>query len=158
MIRKRIHAGGKLVTIAAVALCAMMGQTTVANGQVSPSPFERLSGTVAIRLIASEGQDRPRIMRRTDGEVANIIVLDPQITSGRALSDAVTALLVMDAEDPLGRRRSNITASVARVNGGRVYPWAAEALQRLSGAEARRIERFGHHRNILVYLPPFRNR
>ena len=76
------------------------------------------------------------------------------------LSDAVFHLLILEAQDPQGRRRSNNAAQRTRVDQPHpVYSWADEALARLRSAPRRPLEAGPagqRYRTIQIWARPLR--
>ena len=89
-----------------------------------------------------------------------MILLDSATVDALQLSDAVFHLLILEAQDPQGQRRSDNAAQRVRVNQPhRVYLWAEEALARLRSAPCRPLEagRAGErYRTIQIWARPLR--
>jgi hypothetical protein len=117
-------------------------------------------GRIRITLVLTGGGAAPTLLRRAADESPNVILLDSATVDAQQLSDAVFHLLILEAEDPQGQRRSNNAAQRVRVNQPHpVYSWADEALVRLRSAPRRPLEagRAGQrYRTIQIWARPLR--
>ena len=129
--------------------------------QASPlTPPTAPDGRIPITLVLTSGAAEPTVLRRAMGESPNVILLDSATVDAQQLSDAVFHLLILEAQDPQGRRRSNNAAQRVRVDQPHpVYSWANEALERLRSAPRRPMQglRVGQrYRTIQVWARPLR--
>ena len=117
-------------------------------------------GRIPITLVLTSGGAAPIVLRRAAAEAPNVILLDSATVDALQLSDAVFHLLILEAQDPQGQRRSDNAAQRVRVNQPhRVYLWAEEALARLRSAPCRPLEagRAGErYRTIQIWARPLR--
>lgn len=117
-------------------------------------------GRVPITLVLTSGGAAPTVLRRAADESPNVILLDSATVGAQQLSDAVFQLLILEAQDPQGQRRSNNSAQRVRVDQPHpVYSWADEALVRLRSAPRRPLEagRAGErYRTIQIWARPLR--
>jgi hypothetical protein len=117
-------------------------------------------GRIPITLVLTSGGAAPTVLRRAADESPNVILLDSATVDAQQLSDAVFHLLILEAQDPRGQRRSNNAAQRVRVDQPHpVYSWADEALARLRSAPRRPLEvgRAGQrYRTIQVWARPLR--
>ena len=118
-------------------------------------------GRIPITLVLTSGAAEPTVLRRAIvDESPNVILLDSATVDAQQLSDAVFHLLILEAQDPQGRRRSNNAAQRVRVDQPHpVYSWANEALERLRSAPRRPMQglRAGQrYRTIQVWARPLR--
>jgi hypothetical protein len=132
-----------------------------ADAQASAfAPPAAPDGRIPITLVLTSGGGAPTVLRRAADESANVILLDSATMDAQQLSDAVFNLLIMEAQDPQGRRRSNHAAQRIRLDQPHpVYSWANEALTRLRSAPPRPVEalRAGQrYRIIQVWARPLR--
>lgn len=66
-------------------------------------------------------------------------------------------MLISEARDPDGHQRSDRTAQRIRFGQEvRVFPWAAEAIDRLRNSAARPIRGIGRRHTLDLWLPPIR--
>ena len=100
------------------------------------------------------------MLRRAAAESPNVILLDSATVDAQQLSDAVFHLLILEAQDPQGRRRSNNAAQRARIDQPHpVYSWADEALMRLRSAARQPLEvgpAGQRYRTIQIWVRPLR--
>lgn len=116
-------------------------------------------GRIAITLVLTSGGTTPTLLRRAAAESPNVILLDSATVDAQQLSDAVFHLLILEAQDPQGRRRSNNAAQRIRADQPHpVYPWADEALVRLRSAARRPIDNARsagqRYRTVQIWAPP----
>lgn len=98
-------------------------------------------GRIPITVVLTGGGTAPIVLRRTAAESPNVILVDSATVDAQQLSDAVFHLLILEAQDPQGRRRSNNAAQRVRADQPHpVYPWADEALVRLRSAPRRPLQ------------------
>jgi hypothetical protein len=117
-------------------------------------------GRIPITLVLTSGGAAPTVLRRAAVELPNVILLDSASVDALQLSDAVFHLLILEAQDPQGQRRSNNAAQRVRVDQPHpVYPWADDALVRLRGAPRRPLEAGPagqRYRTIQIWARPLR--
>jgi hypothetical protein len=132
---------------AAATLLLILGTATGATAQSgragagASSPAAELD----IAVTVSDHEGPPLILRRTSDAPRNVVLVNPSTADAQQLSDAIRALLLLEAADPAGTRRSDraaasprFTASVPR------FPWAEAMLVRLrASARAPRAENGG---------------
>lgn len=145
----------------AVALVVSASAAPHLAAQASPfTPPAALDGRIHITLVLTGGGAAPTVLRRTGGESPNVILLDSATVNAQQLSDAVFNLLILEAQDPQGQRRSNNAAQRVRVDQPHpAYSWANEALERLRTAPRRPLPglRAGQrYRTIQVWVRPLR--
>lgn len=131
------------------------------SAQASPfTPPSAPDGRIPITLVLTSGGAAPTVLRRPGNEAPNVILLDSATVDAQLLSDAVFHFLILEAQDPQGRRRSNQAAQRVRVDQPHpVYSWADEALERLRSAPLRPLEvgRAGQrYRTIQIWARPLR--
>jgi hypothetical protein len=98
-------------------------------------------GRIPITLVLTSDGAAPTVLRPAADESPNVILLDSATADPQQLSDAVFHLLILEAQDPQGQRRSNNAAQRVRLNQPHpVYAWADEALVRLRSAPRRPVE------------------
>jgi hypothetical protein len=111
-------------------------------------------------LVLTSGGAAPTVLRRAADESPNVILLDSATVDAQQLSDAVFHLLIPEAQDPQGQRRSNSAAQRVRVDQPHpVYSWADEALVRLRSAPRRPLEAGPagqRYRTIQIWARPLR--
>jgi hypothetical protein len=114
-------------------------------------------GRIPITLVLTSSGAAPTVLRRVANESPNVILLDSATVDAQQLSDAVFHLLIMEAQDPQGQRRSNNAAQRVRVDQPHpVYSWADEALERLRSAPRRSMQGLRAGRTIQVWARPLR--
>jgi len=145
-----------LIVVSALA-CAPPASVAELRAQASPfAPFEG-DGGVEITLVLVQNGQPPLTLRRAGAGARNVVLLDSASATPQQLTDAVVSLLAAEAADPNGRDRSDRIASRANLDPHPpVYPWAAEALQRLREAAVRPVAGMGDHRALEIWLPPTR--
>jgi hypothetical protein len=131
------------------------------SAQASPlTPPTGPDGRIPITLVLTSGGAAPTVLRRAADESPNVVLLDSATVDAQQLSDAVFHLLILEAQDPQGQRRSNNAAQRVRVDQPHpVYSWADEALARLRSAPRRPLEvgRAGQrYRTIQIWARPLR--
>jgi hypothetical protein len=131
------------------------------SAQASPfTPPTGPDGRVPITLVLTGGGAAPTVLRRPVDQSRNVILLDSSTVDAQQLSDAVFHLLILEAQDPQGQRRSNNAAQRVRVNQPHpVYSWAEEALARLRSAPHRPLEvgpAGQRYRTIQIWARPLR--
>lgn len=131
------------------------------SAQASPlTPPTGPDGRIPITLVLTSGGAAPTVLRRAADESPNVILLDSATVDAQQLSDAVFHLLILEAQDPQGQRRSNRAAQRVRADQPHpVYSWAEEALVRLRSAPRRPLEvgPAGHrYRTIQIWARPLR--
>ena len=146
--------------------CALLSSgwgAPAAAAQASPlTPPTTPDGRIPITLVLTGGGAEPTVLRRAGDEPRNVILLDSTTVDEQQLSDAVFQFLILEAQDPRGQgRAANAAQRVTLDQPHPVYPWAAEALQRLRGAPGRPVAglRAGaRHRNLQIWANPLRGR
>lgn len=146
--------------------CALLSSgwgAPVVAAQASPlTPPAAPDGRIPITLVLTGGGAAPTLLRRAGDEPRNVILLDSATVDAQQLSDAVFQFLVLEAQDPQGQRRTNNAAQRVQLNQPHpVYPWAADALQRLRSANGRPVAglRAGaRHRTVQIWANPLRGR
>jgi len=139
--------------------CTLLMLTLVV-GEVSAQrdPFtspRSPDGRVPVTLVLVSNGLSPAIMRRAGAEPRNVIVLDAGSASARQLSDALFGLMIMEAHDPNGSKRSDNELSRFRLSKSRpVVSWSSEALIRLQAATTTRIRGVGAGRVLEVWVKP----
>jgi hypothetical protein len=124
------------------------------------TPLTAPDGRIPITLVLTTSGAVPTVLRRAVDESRNVILLDSATVDAQQLSDAVFQLLILEAQDPQGQRRSNNAAQHVRIDQPHpVYSWAGEALARLRNAPRRPLElgRAGQpYRTIQIWARPLR--
>jgi hypothetical protein len=127
------------------------------------SPFASTSSSddrVQITIVLTDRADEPMLMRRAGAGPRNVILLNAGAADPQQLSDAVFQLLVLEAQDPRGERRADDAAQRVRTSAPHpVYPWAAEAVERLRTAsrqQLRGVEHGRQHRTLQLWVPRLR--
>lgn len=131
------------------------------SAQASPlTPPTGPDGRIPITLVLTSGGAAPTVLRRAADESPNVILLDSATVDAQQLSDAVFHLLILEAQDPQGQRRSNNAAQRVRTDQPHpVYSWADEALVRLRSAPRRPLEvgpAGRRYRTIQIWARPLR--
>jgi hypothetical protein len=129
--------------------------------QASPfTPPAAPDGRIPITLVLTSGGAAPTVLRRAADEWPNVILLDSATVDAQQLSDAVFHLLILEAQDPQGQRRSNNAAQRVRVDQPHpAYSWADEALDRLRSGPRRPLQglRAGQrYRTVQIWTRPLR--
>jgi hypothetical protein len=123
----------------------------------SPAPTQPHDSLIVITLVLTNHGSVPMLGRRVNLEPRNVILLDSANVDVQLLSDAVFTLLIMEAVDQQGTRRTNHTVHRASLSQNHpVYPWADEALRRLHGASMVVIRGVGRGRAIEISVPGLR--
>jgi hypothetical protein len=152
--RRTIALAFALVSSAWVTAPQLSAQTNAFTPPTGPD------GRIPITLVLTSGGAAPTVLRRAADESPNVILLDSATVDAQQLSDAVFHLLILEAQDPQGQRRSNNAAQRIRVDQPHpVYSWADEALARLGSAPRRPLEagRAGQrYRTIQIWMRPLR--
>ena len=151
----------RTVALAFALLSSVWATAPHLAAQASPfTPPAAADGRIPITLVLTGGGVGPTVMRRAADESPNVILLDSATVDAQQLSDAVFHLLILEAQDPQGQRRSNNAAQRVRVDQPHpAYSWADEALGRLRGASRRSLEglRAGQrYRTIQIWARPLR--
>jgi hypothetical protein len=117
-------------------------------------------GRIPITLVLTSGGAAPTVLRRAAAESPNVILVDSATVDAQQLSDAVFHLLILEAQDPQGRRRSNNAAQRVRATQPHpVYSWADEALVRLQSAPPRPLAvgpAAQRYRTVQIWARPLR--
>lgn len=123
--------------------------------------LNRENNRIPITIVMADGTGAPVIMRRSSEEPRNLILINPTTTE-RQLEGAIFAFLLVEAQDPEGRQRTDHGAvRVTLPSSSPRFPGAQAALQRLRNAPHRALKglaagaasveiwvspRRGHHR------------
>lgn len=129
--------------------------------QANPlTPPSSPDGRVPIMLVLTENGGAPALLRRAGNGPRNVILLDSTTVDAQQLSDAVFHLLILEAQDPRGERRSDQAAQRVQVSEPHpAYPWASEALDRLRSAArqpVRGVSADRQHRVVQIWATPLR--
>lgn len=148
-------------TLAIAFALVMSARVPHLSTQAGPlTPPTGPDGRIPITLVLTSAGGAPTVLRRADDESPNVILLDSATVDAQQLSDAVFHLLILEAQDPQGHRRSNNAAQRVRVDQPHpVYSWADEALARVRSAPRRPLEvgRAGQrYRTIQIWVRPLR--
>jgi hypothetical protein len=139
-------------------LCMLVLLATPLSAQITPwSPPPSTDDAIPITIVLVDNGSPAGLLRRAAVEPRNVILLDSATVDARALSDAVFSMLIMEAVDGAGRRRSNNEIQRASLSAAHpVYPWADEGLHRLLGAAKEPVRGVGRYRSISIWMPPLR--
>jgi hypothetical protein len=86
----------------------------------------------------------------------NVLIVNSS-TDAKHLSEAIIGLLVAEAQDPQGLRRSDGVAQRVRLDRETPeYPWAREAIDRLKASPERIHPGLGKARAIRIWVAPLR--
>jgi len=134
---------------------------TIFDASAQENPFARPEAQarrIQFTLVSAGKGMPPSIFRRATAEPRNVIMLDPAVADVQQLSDAVYSLLMLEAQDPTGGTRAdNLVRRVRLPASAPVYPWAAEALARLKGAQERPVAGLGRRRTLDLWVAPQRS-
>lgn len=144
------------ILLAAAALAVGSGTAGGARAQASPfTPPAAAEHRVPVTLVLVDGGLPTSFFRRSSADARNVILVNAATADERELSLAVFTLLNTDARDSTGVERSDNLLGRVRPNPDiPVYPWAAEALQRLKAADRQHIHGLPEGRTLPVWLPP----
>lgn len=121
----------KFVGLALAVILACVPTTGTAQ-----DPFEApgdARGRIQVTVVFTATGQPPALLRRPGDDARNVVLVDSAQLDAQLLSDAVFQLLVLEAQDPSGQRRARNTAHRVRTDVPHpVYPWADEAIRRLS--------------------------
>lgn len=110
-----------------------------------------------IMVTVSTHAGPPLILRRVADAPRNVVLVNPAHTTAQQLSDAIRALLLLEATDPEGSSRNDRAArSPAFTTEVPRYPWAEAMLERLRhGARLPRTEAGGSwSEGVRLPIPP----
>jgi hypothetical protein len=141
--------------LAATLAAAILLLLTATGLGAQDHPFHARTGEdrFPITVVLVANAPAPLLMRRATLEPRNVVLLDSARAGPGELSDAIFALLALEANDSEGQERNDNLVHTARLSSPRpVYPWAAEALARLRRAERRRIAGVGDTGTIEVWV------
>jgi hypothetical protein len=123
------------------------------------NPFTAPAGdeqAIAVTVLLRPVQPGPMILRRNSARMRNVLLVSPSIDA-RHLSNAIIGLLIAEAQDPDGRRRSDRAAQrVTLDRQAPEYPWAQEAIDRLKASPERVHPGLGRARSIRIWVAPLR--
>lgn len=123
------------------------------------SPSTGPDRRIPITLVLTVDGAAPTVLRRAAAGSPNVILLDSATVNAQQLSDAVFHLLILEAQDPQGRGRSNNAAQRVRADQPHpVYSWADEALVRLASAPLHTLAGSAgqRYRTIQIWATPLR--
>lgn len=116
---------------------------SVPSRMLAQDPFEIPTdpgSRIQVTLVLTGTGQSPALLRRSGDDARDVVLLNPARLDPQQLSDAVFQLLVLEAQDPDGQRRTRNTAQRVRADVPHpVYPWAEEAIRRLRTAPVRSI-------------------
>jgi hypothetical protein len=122
-------------------------------------PFTAPAGdelVVPITVLLRPVQPGPLILRRNSAGMRNVLIVNSSIDA-KHLSEAIIGLLVAEAQDPGGSRRSDGVAQRVRLDRQTPeYPWAREAIERLKKSPERVHPGLGRARAIRIWVAPLR--
>ena len=143
----------------AAALLAMMtaGAGRMAAQGAPQAASGPPSGQVPVTLILVSNGASPGVLRRSGSGPRNVILLDSASVDIQQLSDAVFGLLVMEARDSAGSKRSDSEVARFRLDKPHpVYAWAAATLDQLRTAPKGAIPGVGQGRWLEIHVTPLR--
>ncbi len=119
----------------------------------APAGDERV---VPVTVLLRPVHPDPMILRRNSAGMRNVLIVNSSIDP-KHLSNAIIGLLIAEAQDPDGRRRSDRAAQrVTLDRQAPEYPWAQEAIDRLKASPERVHPGLGRARSIRIWVAPLR--
>lgn len=148
-----------------IALFGMMPVALALAGlplAAQPTPWQSPTSAdslIRMTIVLVDNGSPTGLLRRTSVQPHNVVLVDSATADAQVLSDAIFSMLIMEAVDAVGRRRSNDEVQRPGLSAAHpVYPWAADVLSRLRGVAKEPIRGVGRYRSLTIWVPPLRGR
>ena len=102
------------LTHPAMACVAVLVTASTADAQSPAALAHRPEERIEVTLTIARHDGPPLILRRAGDTPRDVVLVNPSRTDAQQLSDAIHALLVLQASDPEGLRRNDRVASSPR--------------------------------------------